>query len=369
MASLVQRNDHYYAQFFDTNRHPKRRRLSLKTKRKDVARRQLSTWEEDYDRGKFDPWTDDPWSYDEDPLENLSIGEAIDRFLAAKKRTGRSKSTIRTYREILRLFLKRVDPNQKVLTVSSSVLEPFVWEHNLSDATQHKRYGHLRAFFRWCIDQTIIEESPLEGVTKPQKPDKLPKAITPDQLEDLCRAIRRDYERKREKNWIREGQNIWRIPLFRFAFYTGLRGIELARLRWNHIDREKGLIYVREQKNQKEQTIPFNRKAREVLEGVKQGAPNDFVFQSPSFEGQEREAKWFRENVSDAFRKAREKANLPEHLSFHSLRHGFCTALAEAGKSAVVIKEAARHADVQTSMRYVHMANETLKAEIEDAFG
>jgi hypothetical protein len=33
-----------------------------------------------------------------------------------------------------------------------------------------------------------------------------------------------------------------------------------------------------------------------------------------------------------------------------------------------VIKEAARHADIQTSMRYVHMANEALKAEIEGPF-
>ena len=64
----------------------------------------------------------------------------------------------------------------------------------------------------------------------------------------------------------------------------------------------------------------------------------------------------------------RRKTGLPEKLSFHSLRHGFCTALAEAGKSAAVIKEAARHADVQTSMQYVRMANEKLKGEIQEAF-
>jgi integrase len=161
---------------------------------------------------------------------------------------------------------------------------------------------------------------------------------------------------------------VWKIPLFRFAFYTGMRGSEIARLRWNHIDFEKDLIYIREQKNRKEQTIPLNSKAHEVLETVEQEDSEDYVFQSPSFEGKDRNPKWFRENVSDAFRKARRAAGLREGLSFHSLRHGFCTMLAEAGKSAVVIKEAARHADISTSMRYVHMANEQLKTAVEEAF-
>ena len=368
MASLTKRGNRYYAQFFDAGRTPERVRFSLRTSRKDVARRTLTSLEEDFERGTFDPWMDDPWSYDEEPRQNLSIGEAADRFLTEKKRTGRSENTLRTYREILRLFQKRVDSNQKLARLSSAPLKDFVWETDLAEATMHKRYGHLRTFFRWCAAQNIIDESPLDGVTKPKKPDKFPKAISAGQLEKLCKALRRDYDRKREKNWIREGQNVWRIPLFWFAFYTGLRGEEMARLRWKHIDADNGLIYIREQKNQKEQTIPLNRKAAGVLEELDGGNPDDYVFQSPSFEGQDRNAKWFRENVSEAFRTARKLADLPEHLTFHSLRHGFCTALAEAGKSAVVIKEAARHADIQTSMRYVHMANETLKTEIEDVF-
>ena len=53
-------------------------------------------------------------------------------------------------------------------------------------------------------------------------------------------------------------------------------------------------------------------------------------------------------------------------MSFHPLRYGFCTRLAEAGKPLHVIKEAARHSDVSTSMVCVHMANEHPKAELDD---
>jgi integrase len=385
MASLVKRGGTYYAQFYDGTRHPERKRLSLKTTRKTVARRRLAGWEEDYELGRFDPWLDDPWSYDEEPMEALSVKQATDRFLEEKKATGRSENTLRTYRGIFDLLLQAVDPTAKIASLSSGPLQSLIWDPELADATKHKRYGHLRTLFRWCVQQNVLEESPLEAVTKPQKPDKFPKAITPGELERLCTALRRDYRRKREKNWIREGEIVWRLPLFWFAYYTGMRGAELARLRWKHIDADRRLIYIREQKNRKEQTIPLNAKARAVLREVgREDVPeageeanrDAYVFTSPGFDRDTRSARNFRERAAETFRKGRtltaeadDLETVPQHLSFHSLRHGFCTALAEAGKSAAVIKEAARHADIQTSMRYVHMANETLKTEVEDAFG
>ena len=147
-----------------------------------------------------------------------------------------------------------------------------------------------------------------------------------------------------------------------------MRVAELGCLRWQHVNYDQQLIYIHKQKNGKEQTIPLNRKARAILEDVEDGTPADYVFRAPNFEGQEREARYFRERASRAFRKARKKADIERKLSFHSLRHGFCTRLAEAGKPLQVIKKAARHADVETSMIYVHMANEHLKSELDDVF-
>jgi site-specific recombinase XerD len=43
--------------------------------------------------------------------------------------------------------------------------------------------------------------------------------------------------------------------------------------------------------------------------------------------------------------------------------------LAQAGKPAYVIKAAARHSDIQTSMIYVNLSNEHLRSEMDDAFG
>lgn len=332
MAALLERSGTYYAQFYDETRSPQRKRFSLKTTRKRTAQKILIQFEDDYLQGEFDPWTDDPWSYDDENYESYSVRTAMDRFLDRKREDGRAANTIRTYREILGLLISKVGGEVRLEQVSSKHIRDFVRESSLAKATQRKRFGHLRTFFRWCKKENLLRKSPLQDVEPPEKPNKLPKAITQEELETLCVQIRSDYERLREKNWIREGQNIWRIPLFWFAFYTGMRGSELARLRWKHIDFDKGLIYIREQKNRKEQTIPLNSKAREVLEQVERGDPDDYVFQSPSFEGKDRNPKWFRENVSEAFRTARKDAGLKEGLSFHSPPSWFLHAVSGSRK-------------------------------------
>ncbi len=246
MAGLLKRRGQYYAQFYDNSRSPKRKRFSLKATRKREARRRLVKLEEAYLDGEFDPWVDDPWSYDQEEHVPTTTQEALSQFLDRKRQQGRLENTLRTYREVVGLLAQKIGKSTLLDRISTSHLRDFVWEPSLARATQRKRYGHLRTLLRWRM--------------------------------------------------------------------------------------------------------------------------KEYVFRSPSFEGGKRNPKWFRENVSSAFRKAREKAGLRDELSFHSLRHGFCTMLAEAGKSAVVIKEAARHADISTSMRYVHMANEQLKSEVEDAF-
>jgi site-specific recombinase XerD len=368
MAAIVERDGQYYAQFYDDNRSPTRKRFSLKTNRKRTARKLLIQFEDDYRVGDFDPWTDDPWSYDEEEFRALPIEKAKVRYLDRKRSDGKTENTIRTYREVIELLIAEIGEHTVLDSIKSSDVRQFIRDSSLAEATQRKRFNQLKTFFRWCMKANLLRSSPLRDVEPPKKPDKLPKAITKEELEEVCEAVRKDYAAKRKKGHVQEGGLIWRIPLYQFAFYTGMRGSEIARLRWRDLDFDNELVYIREQKNRKEQTIPFISKAQQALDEVRREEPDDYVFRSPSFEEKERNPKWFRENVSDAFRKARRDAGLREELSFHSLRHGFCTMLAEAGKSAVVIKEAARHADISTSMRYVHMANERLKARVEDAF-
>ena len=53
---------------------------------------------------------------------------------------------------------------------------------------------------------------------------------------------------------------------------------------------------------------------------------------------------------------ARKRANLPQPGALHILRHTFCSRLAIVGAPARAIQLAAGHADLGTTMRYMHLA-------------
>src|SRR5690606_9354546 len=127
--------------------------------------------------------------------------------------------------------------------------------------------------------------------------------------------------------------------VLRFAFVTGMRVSEIARLRWKDIDADRRVLYIREQKNKREQTTPLSHAGARILSNLERLGDDFFVFHAPGFETTERDNRAFKLKLSRKFCYYKRKAKLPEELSFHSLRHGFCSLLAEKGKPAYVIKE------------------------------
>jgi integrase len=58
------------------------------------------------------------------------------------------------------------------------------------------------------------------------------------------------------------------------------------------------------------------------------------------------------------------RAGLPESRNLHKLRHTFCSHLAMRGAPAKVIQELAGHADLKTTMKYMHLARGSREAAI-----
>lgn len=373
MAALIERNGWYYAQFYSTTQRPRQKRIALGANRKREAQKLLARLQFAYQSGQFDPWSDDPRTFDQprpqkQPSESRTIEEALMLFLASKIKASRSEETIQTYRKVIGYLVANVGASLPLARLSPSHLEAFVMKPSLAKATRHLRYRHVKAFLSWCRRQGFIEREPLRDIEQPELPDKLPKAMGEEELDRICETIRQDYEEKRRRGFCRDNELLWLIELFRFAYYTGMRASELLRLRWRDVSLEKRLIFIRQQKNRKEQTIPLSLKAQRVLENVDPGVADSFVFRSPGFQGDERSITTLRNNVSRKFLKYRRLAGIERPISLHSARHGFCTRLAEAGKPGYVIQALARHSDIKTSMRYVHLTNEHLKQEVEDVF-
>lgn len=368
MASLVKQRSRYYLQFYDSTRKPARKKVSLKTTRKRAAKKAQRRLEDAYALGEFDPWADDPITFRDRNADDPQMSKAVRRFLNLKREQGRAQTTITTYRKQLdRLTDRAGDP--PISALPSSAITEYVRDASVSKATRRKRFRHVKAFCRWADSEGLTPSNPIDDVQQPEKADKLPKAVRTGELARICSTIESDYAEKHGGDGLRDGEILWLVPLFRFMFFTGLRGSEIGRLRWDHIDRDRKLVFLYRQKSGKEGTVPLISKADALLERIDR--PDDgeqYVFCSPRGDRYERDPYVFRDYISRRFRIYRDKAGVRDSVTLHGLRHGFATALAEAGKSAAVIKEACRHASISTTMKYIHLANRRLRDEMEDVF-
>ena len=136
--------------------------------------------------------------------------------------------------------------------------------------------------------------------------------LTPEQLSNLLTAINEDHDP--------QAGNVMKM-----ALVTGMRRGELFKLEWDDIDFEKNFIHIRhDPKGGKDQTIPLNEAAREVLEHHPRDAASPYVF--PGRGGKQRT------EIRQPIDRIRKRAGLPKDFRpLHGLRHTFASHLASSG--------------------------------------
>lgn len=140
--------------------------------------------------------------------------------------------------------------------------------------------------------------------------------------------------RPRPISWDEQGRLFQELPphlerMALFAVNTGLRSGEICRLKWEwevhvpEIDDSVFLIPDEVAKNGQERVVVLNRIARSVVEAERHKHPrNVFTYKGHAIQ-------WIN---SHAYRRAREKAGLPD-VRVHDLRHTFGHRLRAAGVS------------------------------------
>ncbi len=74
------------------------------------------------------------------------------------------------------------------------------------------------------------------------------------------------------------------------------------------------------------------------------------------FNGKEPDGRYSPEGLSWVMHEARKNADISKKINLHSLRHSYATHLLEEGVNIVTVKELLGHADVTTTMIYLHVA-------------
>jgi len=166
--------------------------------------------------------------------------------------------------------------------------------------------------------------------------------LSSEQLSKLLEAIAADHD-------------IQAANFMRMALVTGMRRSELFKLRWQDVDFDKGFIHIRhDPKGGKDQTIPLNGGAREILANHPQ-FDSPFVF--PGRDGNQRT------DIKRPINRIRVRAGLPpDFRPLHGLRHTFASHLASSGQvDLFTLQKLLTHKTPAMTMRYAHLRDDTLR--------
>jgi integrase len=142
-------------------------------------------------------------------------------------------------------------------------------------------------------------------------------------------------------------------PIVIVAVHTGLRLGELLALLWGDVDLENGFLSVNDPKNAVPAKVPLNQTAHQTLRELFGRATSVRVFTGP--DGTPVPMR----TVERHFKEALVRAKI-QGCCFHTLRHTAASWLVMAGVDIRKVKDVLRHADVRTTLRYVHLAPEDI---------
>ncbi len=247
---------------------------------------------------------------------------------------GQSKSTLNNYIRRIALFVIRFgklpeqidadEINEYLVALARDPKSPS------RSSFKHMVYG-LRYYYRLLgMNKNAIALPSL------RKDSKLPVILNQQELKELFSAPTLLKQR----------------IVLTLIYSAGLRGQEVINLKISDVDFERMTIHIRQSKYKKDRIVPL---AKYMAIGLKKylKAENPHIW---LFNGKEADGRYSVKGLSWVMRESLKKTSITKEVNLHSLRHSYATHLLEQGLNIVTLKELLGHADITTTMIYLHIA-------------
>ena len=196
----------------------------------------------------------------------------------------------------------------------------------------------------------VSGDSPTRSVKLPKVDNRRQRYLTPDECESLLTALKPHSE------------HVYFISVL--SLDTGMRFSEIANLERQDINIFAESLFLRDTKSGRNRTVFMTDRVKELFQKMAFGKPDELVF--PNRDGQRMK------HISKTFDETVEKLGLNRGITdsrykavYHSLRHTHASRLLESGVDIYHVKELLGHQSIQTTERYTHTRDETLKNAVK----
>ncbi len=228
----------------------------------------------------------------------------------------------------------------------------------LSFRTQHVRLTPIRTFFKWLAKENFLLSNPASELELPKLEQRLPKhVLTVSEVERVLNAID-----------LTDPLGVRDRAMVETLYSTGMRRSELLHLAVVDLDTERGTLFIRQGKGQKDRMVPIGERAiRWIEKYLRELRPALAVAPDPG--------TLFLTNYGEPFTPGRltqlvgrivRGAGIGKSGACHLFRHTMATLMLEHGADVRFIQQMLGHARLTSTEIYTQVSIRALKA-IHDA--
>jgi len=232
-------------------------------------------------------------------------------------------------------------------------------EGNLSDSYVRAQMGTIRTFFDHLLETKRIENLPCSLPRFSYAPGKEKTPLTEEQIKLLYAACKDRTDR----------------AVLSCAYGCGLRAAEAAALDVSDLVFGKGVIVVREGKNNKSRSVPMAQGVvKELKEYLLHERPNRLFYERPcpslflSVHGQRPEKQWYNKRFKAIVKRTGNKELMAMNPSIHVLRHSITVHMIDRGATAEFTRAFLGHALLDTTIG-IYAKRRALKARLMEVIG
>jgi integrase/recombinase XerD len=300
-----------------------------------------------------------------DPRNPQGLLVMMLRYLDYLRVRGCTASTLHGVEAYLRDFIGWCDfrslerPHQ----VTRTILETYqrsLWYYRkkngepLSIYSQRCKLTPVRGFFKWMARNDLIPANPASELELPRPPRRLPKHVLSTEdvaaimaLPDISRPL-----------------GLRDRAILEVFYSTGMRRTELVNLQLEHVDVERGTVFVSQGKGRRDRFIPLGARAGLwVARYLKESRPQIVWNERDrtlflSREGEPLSRSWLSAMVARYV----SKAPINKRGGCHLFRHTMATLMLDGGADVRYIQAMLGHALLSTTAIYTHVAIRQLMA-------
>ena len=281
-------------------------------------------------------------------------------YLSVEK--GLSDNTTRSYRTDLSAFGAFLESRGRAF---STCTRPDIID--FLDTLKNKGYStssicrfisSIKGICKFLLIEKIIAEDPTENLQSPRKWERLPKALSIDQMKEVLSSS--SSPGGPGKTSIQGALFIRNSTMLELLYSSGLRVSELVSLKLADINLDGGFVRIMG-KGSKERVVPVNRRTLERVKSyLRDCRPlllrkhvSEYLFVTGRGAPMTRQRFW---QTIKAYGKL-----LGIELSPHTVRHSFATHLLEGGADLRSLQKMLGHSDISTTQIYTKVTMDRIK--------